>query len=110
VIAEEAAEPERTAATYGDGIPFMQWTLLWQVGGAVALVSLAFDILSNSAFGQSEWLRSSWPGTILGRDFTNLWVAGRLVLAQMPACVFDTGCFQSHNFRDLHIATVKNYS
>jgi hypothetical protein len=110
VSAEEAAEPERTAATYGDGIPFMQWTLLWQVGGAVALVSLAFDILSNSAFGQSEWLRSSWPGTILGRDFTNLWVAGRLVLAQIPACVFDTGCFQSHIFRDLHIATVQNYS
>jgi hypothetical protein len=110
VIAEEAAEPERTAATYGDGIRFVQWTLLWLVGGAVALVSLSFDILSNSALGQSEWLRSSWPGTILGRDFTNLWVAGRLVLAQMPACVFDTGCFQSHILQYLHIATVQNYS
>jgi hypothetical protein len=110
VTGEGEGEPERRASVYGDGIPFVQWSLLWLTSGAVALVSIAFDILSNSAFGHSEWLRSSWPGTILGRDFTNLWVAGRLVLAQMSGCVFDIGCFQSHILQDLHIATVQNYS
>ena len=31
----------RNSASFGNGVPFVAWMLLWLLGGVVALVSLA---------------------------------------------------------------------
>lgn len=94
----EAEEPGQEPEIYGDGITFVQWWLLWLLGGVVAIVSVALDILVRRT--------DSLPG----RDFTNLWTAGKLVWAHTPQCAFDTTCFQIAMIQNLHIATVQNYS
>ena len=54
---------------FGDGVPFVIWMLLWLLGAVVAVVLRGSDILR--------------PGLdrMIGRDFTNLWEGGKLVLA-----------------------------
>jgi hypothetical protein len=109
VTDEGEGEPERRASVYGDGIGFMPWSLLWLVGGAVALVSVAFDLIANLD-GAVAWLPSAWRGNIVGRDFSNLWTAGRLVLDHMSACPFDPVCFREGLVRELHLTAIQNYS
>jgi hypothetical protein len=109
VAGEGEGEPERSVAVYGDGIGFVPWSLLWLVGGAVALVSIGFDLVSNLD-GPVAWLASSWRGNVVGRDFSNLWTAGRLVLDHIPACAFDPVCFRAGLFGDLHLTVIQNYS
>ena len=94
--AEGEAEPQRTV--YGDGITFVQWSLLWLLGGVAALVSIGFDLVVHDS------------GKLFGRDFTNLWVAGRLVVEQRAGCAFDVSCFRDAMLGELHILTVQNYS
>lgn len=84
--------------TFGNGIPFVAWMLLWLLGGVVALVSLADDLLI--------------PGInhMIGRDFTNLWVAGKLIWAGTPGCAFDVNCFRLAMYRNLDVLALQNYS
>jgi hypothetical protein len=72
--------------------------LLWLLGAVVAVVLLGSDILR--------------PGLdrMIGRDFTNLWEGGKLVLAGEAGCAFDMNCFRIAQWRDLHMLALQNYS
>ena len=69
--------------------------LLWLLGGVVALVSLADDILI--------------PGInhMIGRDFTNFWVA-EAVWAGTPGCAFDVNCFRLAMYRNLDVLALQD--
>ncbi|HEX5237043.1 MAG TPA: glycosyltransferase family 87 protein [Sphingomicrobium sp.] len=82
----------------GDGVPILFWRLLWLLGAIVATVSIAFDILVPSS------------NHIMGRDFTNLWVAGKLVQAGQIGCIFDPQCFRDGMHGMLGLVTIQNYS
>jgi hypothetical protein len=110
VTGEGEGEPERRASVYGDGIGFMPWSLLWLLGGVVAIVSVGYDIFVLTADVRPAWLGDVWRDGILGRDFTNLWTAGRLVLAHAPACPFELSCFRAAFEHELQIPTHQNYS
>ena len=61
--AEGEAEPQRTV--YGDGITFVQWSLLWLLGGVAAIVGEAGgggvaagdDAAANNSVAHSEAVR-----------------------------------------------------
>src|SRR5690349_552660 len=88
----------RSSTKVGDGIPFVVWALMWLLGGVVALVLIAYDILLPHI------------DRMIGRDFTNLWVAGKLVWAGDAGCIFDVNCFRIAEYDHLHLLALQNYS
>jgi len=88
----------RGSTRFGDGIPFMTWMLLWPLGSVVSIVLLGYDVFLKSI------------ERIIGRDFSNLWVAGKLVWAGTPGCAFDVNCFRLAMYRDLNLLAIQNYS
>lgn len=98
VTTEPDNELGGTGHTYGDGISFVRWWLLWLLGGVVAIVCVSVDLITRRT------------DNLFGRDFTNLWTAGRLVLEHAPSCPFSLYCFRVAMIQELHIATLQNYS
>jgi hypothetical protein len=78
--------------------PFVYWTCLWGVGLALAVVSIFEDFTHH------------YPHLRVGRDFVNLWNAGRLVTAGDPWCVFDIDCFRAGLVHNAGLVTLQNYS
>jgi hypothetical protein len=78
--------------------PFVYWTCLWGVGLALAVVSIFEDFTHH------------YPHLRVGRDFVNLWIAGRLVTAGDPWCVFDIDCFRAGLVHNAGLVTLQNYS
>lgn len=78
--------------------PFVFWSCLWLSGLAVVGVLYALDLLDPR------------PEYIHGRDFTNLYVAGRLVLEGRALDAFDVETFRLAIERMLGTATYQNYS
>ena len=62
--------------------PFVFWTCLWAGGLAVILVATAYDIINPDL------------GVPLGRDFSNLYVAGTLALQGQAYLAFDPDTFR----------------
>ena len=88
----------RSSTRFGDGISFVAWMLLWLLGSVVVIVLMGYDIFLKSI------------DRIIGRDFSNLWVAGKLVWAGDPGCAFDVNCFRLAMYRDLDVLALQNYS
>jgi hypothetical protein len=78
--------------------PFVFWASLLGLGWSAAIFMLAFDIFEPS--GQS----------LLGREFTNLWVAGRIVIEGKLDYIYDPALFQFELLRHLGINSPQNYS
>jgi alpha-1,2-mannosyltransferase len=78
--------------------PFVAWALVWGLGLVIPIVAIAIDVLMAS---QSH---------LLGRDFSNAWAGGRLVLAGRPLCAFDPGCFRGALSVLLDLRTNQNFS
>jgi hypothetical protein len=78
--------------------PKIYWAGLWIAGWAVAAFGIGVDLLLPSST------------TALGRDFSNLWIAGRLVLEGQPLCTFDIECFRLALTRELGILSQQNFS
>jgi hypothetical protein len=78
--------------------PTIYWGGLWLIGWAVAAFGIGVDLLLPSFT------------TALGRDFTNFWVAGRLVLEGEPLCAFDLQCFRVALAREVDILSQQNFS
>jgi hypothetical protein len=78
--------------------PFVYWTCLWTSGVAVALVATVIDILK--------------PGlnVPLGRDFSNLYTAGRLALHGQAYLAFDPNTFRLALLDIVGTLTPQNYS
>ena len=57
--------------------PFVFWTCLWGIGLAIALVAVAYDLIAPDL------------GVPTGRDFSNLYTAGRLALEGRAYEAFD---------------------
>lgn len=87
-----------SAVARGKRPPFVLWWTLWGLGAAVAAISLAIDLFLPR------------PDHVLGRDFSNLYAAGRLVLGGEAACAFDVECFRSALSSTFGIESVQNYS
>jgi alpha-1,2-mannosyltransferase len=96
-----AQSRELGSASVADGankIPFVLWNVMWLLGGVVALVSLTYDVIRSNL--------DHMPG----RDFTNLWTAGKLVWKGEAACAFDPDCFRLALIDNLHMPSLQNYS
>jgi ABC-type multidrug transport system fused ATPase/permease subunit len=87
-----------TSEKFGDGIPFVIWALIWLLGGVMAIVLSGYDILHP------------FIDRLPGRDFTNLWTAGKLVWSGQAGCAFDVNCFRLAEFDYLHLLGLQNYS
>jgi alpha-1,2-mannosyltransferase len=85
-------------STVGDNIPGIAWKLLWLLGAVIAIVSIAADALLPAS------------NHVIGRDFTNLWLAGKLASAGDAQCVFDAQCFRDAMHQTLGLITSQNYS
>jgi hypothetical protein len=68
--------------------PFVYWTCLWLVGTSFAFVLIVFDLLNRD------------PGAPPGRDFANLYTAGKLALEGRAWQAFDVDIFR-FGMRDL---------
>ncbi|MGZ2411045.1 glycosyl transferase family 87 [Sphingomonas sp. F9_3S_D5_B_2] len=64
----------------------------------MAVVSLGADIFTRHI------------GRVLGRDFSNEWIAGRLALQGSPWCAFDENCFRLAMYRQLDVLNLQNFS
>jgi len=78
--------------------PFLAWALLWGLGIVVPTVSIFVDIFWKSPFH------------ILGRDFSNLYVAGRLAIEGRTYCIFDVWCFRGAMINHIGLVAQQNYS
>jgi hypothetical protein len=78
--------------------PFLYWALLWGLGSVVGLMSIGVDILRPQS------------SHAIGRDFANLYTAGRLVLEGRTYCAFDVDCFRLALMRHADIVSMQNYS
>lgn len=74
-------------------IPFVTWASLWLAGGAFALVLVARDLIGTGISYR------------LGRDFANLWIAGKLALDGRGDWAFDLDTFRLGFFRYLDMPT-----
>lgn len=78
--------------------PFVYWTCLWIVGSTHALVALIRDF-------------RSWEITVIvGRDFSNMWTAGRMALAGDGAYAFDVNIFRLELAERVGILSLQNFS
>jgi len=93
----DQAPVQRTEA-FRNTIPLVPWAVLWLLAPVAALDLIFADVLTRN-----------W-GHVLGRDFSNLWTAGRLVLEGNSSCVFDLGCFRIKQFDSLGLLANQNYS
>jgi hypothetical protein len=50
------------------------------------------------------------PRHVIGRDFSNLWMAGKLALSGHSACIFDLNCFRTNLVEVLGLTAKQNYS
>ena len=80
-----------------DRPPFVYWACLWGLGLSVTLAGIFFDILQADL---------NPPG----RDFANLYAAGKLVLEGNPLSVFDLRSFRLEIFEWTGVTTLQNYS
>lgn len=71
---------------------------MWIFGAALGTLLICRDLLRPAAFH------------LPGRDFTNLWVAGRLALADESWCAFEVDCFRVRMVEMLDLATFQNFS
>jgi alpha-1,2-mannosyltransferase len=79
-------------------IPFVVWTCLWLVGGSFAAVLIVKDLI---------WTPLN---THIGRDFTNLWTAGKLVLDGRAWWAFDLDLFRLALVEFVRMPSLQNYS
>jgi hypothetical protein len=84
--------------SFGDGVPFVVWVVLWALAPAATIALYGHDAIEQIS------------STMIGRDFTNLWVAGKLVLSGQASCAFDVDCFRSAMAQDLGLVARQNYS
>lgn len=78
--------------------PFVYWWCLWGIGLGIPIASVGIDIFMPH------------PASVIGRDFSNLWVAGKLAIAGESWRIFDLGAFRLALFNHLGIASLQNYS
>lgn len=78
--------------------PFVYWNLFWWLGAVVAISFLGWDLAKSDM--------SHLPG----RDFTNLWTAGRLALEGDAWKAFDADTFRLALLRQTGILSLQNYS
>jgi hypothetical protein len=78
--------------------PWVFWCCLWGLGAAVATVSIGSDIFRHSL------------SNVLGRDFSNLWVAGKLALSGQVWAVFNPDGFRTALHDYLGMLSLQNYS
>ena len=64
------------------GIPFVTWASLWLVGGVFGFVLVVKDLIGTGISYR------------LGRDFANLWIAGKLALDGRGYWAFDLDTFR----------------
>lgn len=79
-------------------IPFVAWVSLWFVGGSFAFVLILKDLM---------WTPLN---THIGRDFTNLWTAGRLALEGRAWWAFDLDLFRLALVEFVRMPSLQNYS
>lgn len=79
-------------------VPFVPWAILWLLAGVVAWVAIFGDVTQPD------------PRHVIGRDFSNLWMAGKLALAGHSACIFDPNCFRVNLVDLLGLTAKQNYS
>jgi hypothetical protein len=78
--------------------PFVYWASLWGLGAAVPVVSIAGDV------------RGLGLSYVVGRDFSNLWVAGKLARSGQLWAIFNPDGFRVALHDDLGIISMQNYS
>lgn len=78
--------------------PFVFWASIWLSAVAFILVATAYDIFAP---------RLATPP---GRDFSNLWVAGKLALSGDAYRAFDPDIFRLAILENLNVLTLQNYS
>ena len=80
------------------GPPFVIWASLWGLGAATFVALIGIDY----------FLR---PGRdVIGRDFVNLWTAGRLVLDGRVADIFDVAAYRQSVAAFFQLSLPLNYS
>ena len=78
--------------------PFVYWVCLWGAGLAVPLVAILYDILAPDL------------GVPTGRDFSNLYVAGKLALGGRAHEAFDVDTFRLALRQFAGVLSLQNYS
>ena len=78
--------------------PLLYWVLLWVLGSYQALAHTVRDITDPD------------PGIILGRDFSNLWTAGRMAMRGDGLFAFDVDSFRLGLNEHLHLLVLQNFS
>jgi len=79
-------------------IPFVPWVSMWLAGASFAFVLYVKDILEPTLDHR------------IGRDFTNMWTGGRLVLEGRADCAFDLDCYRAAMMRHLDMPSLQNFS
>jgi hypothetical protein len=88
------SEPEQSDRA----VPFVPWATLWLLAGVVAWILIFRDVTRPD------------PRHVTGRDFSNLWMAGKLALSGQSACIFDPNCFRANLVEVLGLTAKQNYS
>ena len=78
--------------------PLLYWVLLWVLGSYLPLSILVEDITDPDF------------GIIVGRDFSNLWTAGRMALSGDGAYAFDVNWFRIELLDRVGILSLQNFS
>ena len=78
--------------------PFVYWTFLWIAGSLPACALFVHDFLSTKM------------GIRIGRDFTNMWTAGRMALNGDGAFAFDVNVFRLELLESVGILSLQNFS
>jgi alpha-1,2-mannosyltransferase len=78
--------------------PFSYWVLLWVIGSYQALAHAVSDITHPD------------KGIILGRDFSNMWTAGRMAERGDGAYAFDVDSFRLGLIDHAHLLVLQNFS
>jgi len=74
------------------------WAVLWLLAGVVSWILLFRDVFDPD------------PRQLIGRDFSNLWMAGKLAWSGNFACIFDPSCFRTQLSATLGVTATQNYS
>ena len=80
------------------GLTFVPWAVLWLLAGVVSWILIYRDLAQPD------------PRHVIGRDFSNLWMAGKLALSGNYVCIFDTSCFRDRLVEALGLNARQNYS
>jgi alpha-1,2-mannosyltransferase len=78
--------------------PFVYWVSLWFAASAHAYVALTRDFFLNDM------------GVRVGRDFTNMWMGGRMALSGNAAYAFDVDTFRLELLDHVGILSLQNFS